>query len=294
MKKLGKVFVCLVAALSLSNVAFAKVGEVLPISTLKVQDINTLIVNGDKVDLGDLKIHNEGKHVMVPLRVLCDALGFDLTWDEQGKNILLDNGDVKTTLTIGKDSYFKSSSQALGLTRPVELGIAPTIINNSTYVPVELFEVLYGNDDMVQIKEDTLSITTKEDVQLPSPLKEMSTVEEAEAVLGFDAKMPTVLPQNYDLKSIHVISDTVMQLIYKDADAQMVMRVAKGNADISGDYTLYEDEKEIEVNGNKITVKGNNNEINHMTWYDGEKTYSISAQEGLTMADTEQLIENLM
>lgn len=122
----------------------------------------------------------------------------------------------------------------------------------------------------------------------------MCTVEEAEGILGFSAKMPTVLPENYDLESIQVIADSVMQSIYTNADAQMVIRVAKGSEEISGDYTQYENEKEIDVKDNKITVKGNNNHINHRTWYDGEKTYSIYAQEGLTMVDMKQLLENLM
>lgn len=42
MKKLGKVFVCLIAVLSMSNVVFAKVG-----------DNNTLMINGYQIDLGE-------------------------------------------------------------------------------------------------------------------------------------------------------------------------------------------------------------------------------------------------
>ena len=79
---------------------------------------------------------------MVPLRSVAEDLGFTVVWDGKEQSIFLDNGTVKTTLCIGQDSYFKASSQAIGLTQNHRLGKAPVLIDSKTYVPASLFDFL--------------------------------------------------------------------------------------------------------------------------------------------------------
>lgn len=79
---------------------------------------------------------------MVPLRSVAEGLGFTVVWNGKEQSIFLDNGIVKTTLYIGQDSYFKASSQAIGLTQNHRLGRAPVLIENKTYVPASLFDFL--------------------------------------------------------------------------------------------------------------------------------------------------------
>lgn len=77
-------------------------------------------------------------HVMVPLRALAEELGFTVTWD---------NGLVTVTgperyaeLTIGVDQYFAAPTQeGLAGASLFSLGCAPVLMNDVTYVPLELF-----------------------------------------------------------------------------------------------------------------------------------------------------------
>jgi len=82
---------------------------------------------------------------MVPLRTVAEELGFKVTWNATDRSVSLDDGTVKTTIHIGNDSYFKASSQAIGLTRAISLGAAPVIVDGRTYVPAALFDLLSGD-----------------------------------------------------------------------------------------------------------------------------------------------------
>lgn len=62
----------------------------------------------------------------------------------------LTNGTVQTTVTIGRDEYFRATAlpDADGMSRPGALGAAPYIAQSRTWVPAELFGLLgeYGRD----------------------------------------------------------------------------------------------------------------------------------------------------
>lgn len=109
-------------------------------------------INDKIMDLGNLKWHVQNNHVMVPLRVVSEALGFKVTWESSIQGAHLDDGSVKTIVTIGKDGYYKASSKAIGLTQTFEFGAKPVLIEDRMYVPVEIFNLLYSNDVVKLIK----------------------------------------------------------------------------------------------------------------------------------------------
>lgn len=90
--------------------------------------------------------------LMLPLRASAEQLGYQLAWDAATKSIHMDNGIVNTTLRIGEDSYYKASSQAIGLTQPFGLGASPVLTEGSTYVPASLFNLLLSDNEAVRIE----------------------------------------------------------------------------------------------------------------------------------------------
>ena len=114
--------------------------------------------NGKAVDLGKTAIVEKNGKVMVPLKAVSKALGFKLEWDAKTKTASIDDGTVKTTLTVGQDAYYKASSKAIGLTASFAYGASPEIMNGSLYVPVDVFKLLYSNEDAVKINGDTVVI----------------------------------------------------------------------------------------------------------------------------------------
>jgi len=96
--------------------------------------------------------------VMVPIRAVAEALGFEVIWNEDRYSADLDNGVVKTTVEIGFDSYYMASSQAIGMSNPTSLGATPILRDGLTYVPAALFDILLGAETL-SIDEGTVSFT---------------------------------------------------------------------------------------------------------------------------------------
>ena len=113
-------------------------------------------INGKIIDLGKQKWYADFEKqqtgiVMVPLRVVAEALGFKVSWDNQAKAAMLDDGNVKTTVALGRDGYYLASSKAIGLTQSFKFGAEPVLVNGSMYAPVQLFNLLYSDNEAVKI-----------------------------------------------------------------------------------------------------------------------------------------------
>ncbi|MBQ8301593.1 MAG: copper amine oxidase N-terminal domain-containing protein, partial [Clostridia bacterium] len=78
----------------------------------------------------------ENGTVMVPLREIAETLGFTVEWDGATRSVMLNSG--KYSLKIDENSY------VAGRMMPVELGSAPVIKNDLTFVPVEYFTQVLG------------------------------------------------------------------------------------------------------------------------------------------------------
>ncbi|PKM85035.1 MAG: hypothetical protein CVU86_04040 [Firmicutes bacterium HGW-Firmicutes-11] len=93
---------------------------------------------------------DENGFLTLPLRAVAESLGFQVTWNGEERSVLLDDGVVKTTLFIGEDSYFRASSQAIGITQTFQLGSAPTIVDSRTYVPASFFRFIHSDNGEVK------------------------------------------------------------------------------------------------------------------------------------------------
>lgn len=108
-----------------------------------------LQVNGAPVQDAALYIA-EDKTAMIPLRAVAEALGYELVWKGETMSVELSKGNQWTSVTIGQDRY--SFAKML-----LELGKAPELKDNTTYVPLAFAaEVLKAN---VSASEETLSIS---------------------------------------------------------------------------------------------------------------------------------------
>lgn len=115
-------------------------------------------INGKGLALGKYPIEYQEGHVMVPLRLVSEALGFKVKWNPKTHGVMLDDGSVKTEVTVGVDGYYKASSKAIGLTQTFKFGAKPEIKNGTVYVPVQLFNLLYSNNEAVTLVGDTVHI----------------------------------------------------------------------------------------------------------------------------------------
>lgn len=279
MKKLLKPMVIAAAAtMAFSATAFA--GTSSPYSL----NINGKAANGEVL-------------VLVPLRETAEQLGFKVSYNKG--TILVDDGIMHTNLTIGENTYqvVTSNPDLVGMSAPFSLSSAPVMTNGKTYVPIELFVPLTGNDSSI-IKTDgsTISISKKadtknEDVQIPNPLTEHETLADLAKTVGFDVTLPT-LDKAYKETAFIDISGTTADVRFADGEDTIIFRKAKDSDDISGDNKTYKENKTIAVKDVSVSVKGNDG-INTATWQKDGFTYSFSSDKAMTQDALVKAIENL-
>lgn len=172
MKKTTSIILIGILTLSAMGTVFAENdNEEILLTSSAPQTAYTLKVNNDSIDA---EIYSENNHIMVPLRALAEKLGFAVTWDDNNKSIVLDNKTVKTSIIIGQDRYYMSASPStglIGMSAPSPLGAAPVLKDSKTYVPIEMFGLLLG-EDTYTVKDYSISFNTEESVQIPNPIVE--------------------------------------------------------------------------------------------------------------------------
>lgn len=150
----------------------------------------------------------------------------------------------------------------------------------------------------------TIDSEQKSDVEIPNPFSECSSLEEAAQNAGFSFNVPEAI-DGYTQRIIRTMADeegsTMIEVIYQneidenestDKLGEICMRKAKGDADISGDYTEYSETGSITVGNIQVTVKGEHGNINLAAWTDNGYTYSIGgySETGITAEEMSDFI----
>lgn len=292
-----KKFICTVLACGiLTSAAAVYADEPMVIAPAPTSSSYSVVIENNTLDLGGETVYELNKHMMVPLRTVAEKLGFKVKWDGECQGISLDNGEVNTIVYIGQDNYYMASSTAIGMSAPTALGVAPALKNGTTYVPADMFNILYC-EDVVSVKDNVITIKTDNDnneeeiVGMPNPFVEYKTVDEAQKVLPFSAVVPSNV-KGYELKNVSVMSNEMLQLIYKNGDKEITYRVEKGSNDISGDYNEYKDIKTVKVGDVEVKVR-KSEETMSTIWTNGGLTFSLYSNGNLTEKDITDIISSI-
>lgn len=156
-----------------------------------------IVIRGQTTSLQTISVNG---CTMAPVRAVCEALGFKVTWNAD-RSININNGEMQSDLRIGDNSYvvYTAVEGMAGMSAPFSLGSAPVIKNNTAYVPIDLFVPLFGNDPaVVKVSGDTIIIDPDaktedgDSSQIPNPLTVHNSLAELAKAVGFDIKAPTV------------------------------------------------------------------------------------------------------
>jgi hypothetical protein len=79
----------------------------------------------------------ENSRVLVPFRVIFEALGADVDWEQSSQTVTAERGDVTVTLKIGSDTIVKNGEQ-------IKLDVPAKIIGNRTMVPARAIAESFG------------------------------------------------------------------------------------------------------------------------------------------------------
>ena len=167
---------------------------------------------------------------------------------------------------------------------------------NSKYALVKVYADLNGNAEILEVTGiepgETDEVLEVMNSQIANPCVQYDTLQEAEAVCGFELALPETVSSAY----YRVISGQVLEVIVRNAaDGLEVYRVRKANGegDISGDYNSYEETEEISVDDRTVTVKGNNGSVSNAVWEDNGYAYAMQFAEGVSQEEISALIAQI-
>ena len=130
--------------------------------------------------------------------------------------------------------------------------------------------------------------------QMPSPLAAYTSVRDAWAVAGLPVYTPTLLPVGYVQKDIIVIDKSLAEIFYRnEAGKEILFRMAKGNADISGDNTVYEVNQIVQIGRQYIRVKGTEKLVNLALWPRDGYTFSLSFEEPIPIEAVQAIVSTI-
>lgn len=120
----------------------------------------SIVVDGKTLDV---KGEMQDGAAVVPVRAVAEALGCELTYEQKdGKEfVTVENEAREMVLEIGSDLYASTTKieGAVGMTEPAKYGVAPYIVDGTTYAPADMFKSLVGFD--VVTEETTVNFTTQ-------------------------------------------------------------------------------------------------------------------------------------
>ena len=247
-----------------------------------------IVIKGQTTSLQTISVNG---CTMAPVRAICEALGFKVTWNAD-RSININNGKMQSDLHIGDNTYFVYTAVdgMAGMSAPFSLGSAPIIKNNTAYVPIDLFVPLFGNDPAtVKTSGDTITIDPDAAIedgdsdQIPNPLTAHDSLAELAKAVGFAIKAPTV-PAGYEADAYIDISGELAEVFYTKGEDTLVYRVGCGEGDNSGVYETYKTTKTVNVKGISVEMRGND-KVNVAVWSNGGFAYSVSAEQGISEAE---------
>ena len=116
-------------------------------------------------------------------------------------------------------------------------------------------------------------------VAVTSPYVEVSTLDEAEKIVGFDIKVPDSEGE-YTKRLITVIDESMIEVDYLSSDGQKTgfyIRKSRGTGDISGDSNVYSLNITESIAGKDVNLRGNKENWSVATWNENGFSYALVA-----------------
>lgn len=135
---------------------------------------------------------------------------------------------------------------------------------------------------MQPMDKETASTEVTDEMVGTFGITECASAEELSEKLGFPVSDLKYLPfEGYEAEYSLYFGEFA-QIDYINGSEIVSYRKIKGDEDISGDYNVYDDVKEITAGGISVTVKGNGGIYYIAVWQKDGYSYSISDYSGLS------------
>ena len=141
MKNTSKRIIAVLSATTLALSASLAMAEDKDIMLIAENPDSQIYVNETLLDKTAKTV---GDTQFLPLRAVCEALGFEVQWIEESRSIEIVKLPVYITCSPDRDGY------TFAKTAPMLLGSAPTLIDDLTYVPQNFVDEIVGASLIVE------------------------------------------------------------------------------------------------------------------------------------------------
>ena len=113
--------------------ALAMMGSVLSVNAWAAPAEIAVQVNGQEVELTDAAPEAHNGRTFIPVRVVFEALGAQVSWDQENQSAVAVKGDATVVMTLGSTTAQVTEN---GETTELTMDVAPYAKGGRTYVPV--------------------------------------------------------------------------------------------------------------------------------------------------------------
>lgn len=138
--------------------------------------------------------------VLIPVRDVCETLGMNVGWNEESETVIIEKLPVYITFSPYSDGY------TFAKTAPMQLGKAPKLVDDTTYVPLNFAEEILHTE--LAFTESGVYLSTEQ-----VKVNKVVVTEKADgAITVYDAKLGEVVANITEETKITDKSGVVMNL----------------------------------------------------------------------------------
>ena len=150
--------------------------------------------------------------------------------------------------------------------------------------------------EITQAAESTAAATDGTE-QAANPWIDVRDLKEALKETGVELKAPEKIG-DFHLSHVQVIQDGgIVQVFYgslaDQTETQALLRKAKSMEDISGDYTVYPEDRRVSDSEGEVRLRGQDGRVYLATWQRGDYAYSLSLAQGMEEAKVMEVISEI-
>ena len=150
--------------------------------------------------------------------------------------------------------------------------------------------------EITQAAESTAAATDRT-AQAANPWIDVRDLKEALKETGVELKAPEKIG-DFHLSHVQAIQDGgIVQVFYgslaDQTETQALLRKAKSMEDISGDYTVYPEDRRVSDSEGEVRLRGQDGRVYLATWQRGDYAYSLSLAQGMEEAKVMEVIAEI-
>ena len=150
--------------------------------------------------------------------------------------------------------------------------------------------------EITQAAESTAAATDGT-AETANPWIDVRDLKEALKETGVELKAPEEIG-DFHLSHVQAIQDgDIVQVFYgslaDQTETQALLRKAKSMEDISGDYTVYPEDRRVSNSEGEVRLRGQDGRVYLATWQRGDYAYSLSLAQGMEEAKVMEVIAEI-